>query len=125
MKPRITEDELNQKIAKLPTWAQKHIELLTRQRDDARADEKKYLDEQTESPFFVQYCGPKNDTKRYVQAHTMTVRWGGVVLRVDAHDFNKMNGPGIQLRWESEKHNDVALVPMHHQACRLVAKEDL
>ena len=125
MKTKEREEELNQKIARLPAWAQKHIESLTCQRDNAQREQMEYLDAQTESPFYVQYSGPKNNTNRYVQAHSMVVKWAGVKLLIDAHDLSQQNGPGIRLRWESEKNTEVALIPLHHQACRLVTKEDM
>lgn len=119
MKTKETAEELNQKIAKLPTWAQKHIELLTRQRDSAINAQKEYLDGQTESPFYVEFQGPEHRYNRFVQAHMMTVRWQGVKLRVDANPYGN-NGDGIRLQWEAEDHREAALIPCHFQGARIV-----
>jgi hypothetical protein len=118
------QEELNQKITKLPVWAQKHIESLTRQRDRALEAQKAYLDGQMESPFFVEYDGPKHSDKRYVQADTITVRYQGVQLRVDANPYGN-TGEGIRLQWEGTDHREVAFIPAHHQGARLVSQKHM
>lgn len=124
MKTKETPEELQQKIARLPVWAQAHIESLTRQRDRAIEAQKSYLDGQKESPFFVEYSGPKISDKRFVQAHTMTVVWGGVKLRVDANPYGNM-GPGIRMQWEAMNHREVAFIPSGYQGARLVSQEEM
>lgn len=124
MKTKQTENELNEKITKLPAWAQKHIENLTRQRDNALSAQQKYLDEQTESPFFVEFDGADNRSKRFIQAHHMTVTWKGVQLRVDAHDFSN-SGKGIRLQWQGTDHREVALIPEFYQGARLVSISEM
>lgn len=121
MKTKVTDEELKQKIERLPTWAQKHITSLERQRDTALEAQRKYLDGQTEFPFYVEYDGPKHSDKRHVQATTMTVTWQGVKLRVDANPYGN-SGEGIRLQWEGTDHCEVALIPAHYQGMRLVSK---
>jgi C4-dicarboxylate-specific signal transduction histidine kinase len=119
MKAKETAEELTQKIARLPAWAQKHIETLTRERNRALEAQQEYLDEQTESPFYVEFSGPQNRQSRFVQAHSMTVRWQGVKLRVDANPYGNA-GDGIRLSWESDDHREAALIPSHFQGARIV-----
>lgn len=124
MKTKETAEELNQKIAKLPVWAQTVIRDVTRQRDNALREQREYLADQKESPFFVEHVGPGNKDTRFVQAHTLTVRWQGVKLRVDANPYGN-SGPGIRLQWEADDHKDVALIPSSYQSARLVSKEHM
>lgn len=113
-----------EQIAKLPVWAQKHIESLTRQRDAAIRDHKKYLDDQTPTPFYEEYQGVEGRRRRYIQALSLCVEWRGIKLRVDANDYGN-SGPGIRLQWVGVKNHEVALVPCYHQYVRLVAQDDM
>ncbi len=115
------------KVAKLPVWAQEYIQQLTRERDNALRDQREYIDTQTPSPFYVDYDGPENRDKRFVQAHHMTVVWKGVELHISANDYGN-SGPGIRLQWgRSGRHGsgDVAFIPGSYQSARLVAKADM
>jgi hypothetical protein len=84
-------------IAKLPKWAQEHIENLQRERDGAIRALKKWTDSQTPSPIFVDEYA---NGKRYVQSTKLSVEWRGVWLELllpDAHDPSR--DQGINLNW--------------------------
>lgn len=119
-----TQEDITSKIAKLPVWAQEHIQKLTRQRDEALQEQKKYLQDQKESPFYVDYEGPDHRDKRYIQAHHMTVVWDGVKLTIHANPYGN-SGKGIRLQWEALDHKDVALIPSSYQGIRLVSQADM
>lgn len=68
----------------LPKWAQKHISDLTRDRDIAEADLKKYMDDQTKAPLsqLVNVGSTMQMQKRYVQGRSIDVEWKGVELNM-------------------------------------------
>ena len=98
----------NEQIAKLPKWAQDHIENIERERFTAVRALNEYCDETTKSPFVIEdYVCTGESTgpsikRRYVQAHWMKVEYGGVELRISANSHNERRG--IDLSWSSPNH---------------------
>jgi hypothetical protein len=82
------QDNLQDKIAKLPLWARDHITKIEREREVAVQALNEYCDTQTPAPF---YCDEYESTgedreptskRRYFQGHRITVEWLGVRLGV-------------------------------------------
>ena len=123
-----------EQLAKLPKWAQDHINNTAGERNAAIRALNNFCEQSKESPFSFQEdpCtgeGTRGPVSKHVfiQAHSIRVRWRGVVLDVDAHDYGN-TGVGIKLKWSSETgggHGEAALIPYCHQSARLVSKEDM
>lgn len=124
-------ENIEEKIAKLPVWAQKHIKDLERKQEAALRTLNKHVDQETPSPFYYEEhpctgegLGPV--TKRfYIQAHTIQCEFDGIELRISAHHYN--NQVGVRLSWNSLLRyvGEVAMVPESFNTVRLVAKEDM
>jgi C4-dicarboxylate-specific signal transduction histidine kinase len=131
-----TEVPTQEQIAKLPQWAQRHIETLDRQREAALRALRQFTDEQTASPFsFDEHAcignrGPDTFT-RFVQARVMTVSHAGVMLTVRCWEPNE-----IGLQWGAYdeggprsraymQQDEVAFVPASFQSARLVAHQHM
>ncbi len=125
------QDDLKDKIAKLPLWAQGHITKIERERETAVRALNEYCDTQTPAPF---YCNEYESTgedqgptskRRYFQGHRITVEWLGVRLEVILRKDN--NGTGIDLQWEDVNRSgtDVALIPRSYQQIYLVTRENM
>jgi hypothetical protein len=124
------QDNLQDKIAKLPLWARDHITKIEREREVAVQALNEYCDTQTPAPF---YCDEYESTgedreptskRRYFQGHRITVEWLGVRLGVLLRKDN--NGTGIDLHWEDvHSQADVALIPRSYQQVYLVAREHM
>jgi len=116
---------MNDKIEKLPKWAQEYIKDLQRQRDVAVRALDKYVDEQPPSPFYTEdlHCtepvGGPTRRKRYIQAHGMTVQHEGVCLNI------LLRPEHIDLQWGTDKNlsREVAFIPSSWMAARLVCRE--
>lgn len=115
----------NLKIDKLPKWAQQHIKDISRQRDVAIDALNKYVDNQTEAPFYISEMectgenkGPAKKT-RYIQGHWLNATHQGVKLSVLLRDDH------IDISWDSEDRKDIAMVPASHQQVRLYSKENM
>lgn len=115
-----------EQLAKLPRWAQDHIKDITRERDVAVRALNEYCDDQTPSPFYVdemvctgEQRGP-SIKRRYIQAHTIKVKWAGVDLVIDANDYGNRNNE-IGLQWSTTPRGcgDVALIPKSFQSVTL------
>jgi hypothetical protein len=120
-----------EQLAKLPKWAQDHIADITRERDVSVCSLNEYCDESTPSPFEISeyVCtGEKQGPllkRRYIQAHTMTVKWRGVELRIDANDYGQ-SGKGIRLQWNNQNDRDeCAFIPQSYQSAIIKSKEDM
>jgi hypothetical protein len=120
-----------EQIAKLPKWAQDHINAITRERDISVRSLNEYCDSTTPSPFEISeyVCtGEKHGPsmkRRYIQAHTITVKWRGIELCVGANDYGH-SGNGIRLTWSGKNgHDDCALIPVSHQTAVIKSKEDM
>lgn len=120
-----------EQIAKLPKWAQEHIETISRERELAVRSLNQYCDESTPSPFstFEYVCtgeiqGPSGK-RRYIQAIAIEVEWRGVTLRIDANDYGN-NGKGIRLQWGTKRNTEeVAFIPTSYQAARILTAGDM
>ena len=128
----MTDGPTGEQIAKLPKWAQEYIADISRERYVAVRALNEYCDDSTPSPFSVEEllcvgngAGPSSKL-RYIQAHTIDVRWRGVRLSVSAHNYSN-TGTGIRLRWRTDDRaeREVAMIPESYQCVRLVAKEEL
>lgn len=127
-------NNLEEKIAKLPVWAQEHIKDLNHQRDAAIRALNKFTDEQTESPFSFQEhpCTGEGGVRgpvykqKFVQAHSIDVDWQGVHLTVGAHDYGNSDS-GIKLQWTGARRSieEVAMIPDAFQSVRLVLPKNL
>lgn len=121
----------SEQLAKLPKWAQDHIEDLTRQRDASVESLNKFCDSQTPSRFRVEdrpctgeSAGPSHKVC-YIQGHTLYVEWAGIELRIDANDYGNRENE-IGLSWSTaDGTREVAMVPRSFNAVNLKTKENL
>lgn len=94
-----------EKINKLPRWAKEHIRHIEGERDEAKATLKKFLDDQTKSPFYTtEFGGFDQEFKtRYVQGHTVNLNHAGVHLIVTARNLwsPTRDSDVISVRWAS------------------------
>jgi hypothetical protein len=120
--------QLEAKIAKLPKWAQEHIEKITRERETAISALNEWTDSQTESPFCIEdfLCtgeekGP-SFKKRYIQTHNISVTWAGVCLEI------RLREDEIDLSWcGGTRHStsDAAFIPYSYQQARIKSRENM
>lgn len=112
-------------LDRLPRWAQEYIHKIERERDVAIRELNEWVDSQTKSPFYIDEVVCTGETqgpstkRRYVQAHSIAVDFGGVELRVLLRDSH---GPErIELSWNSTdrigKH--VGFIPVSFQQAEL------
>jgi hypothetical protein len=116
------------KIEKLPKWAQEYIKDLEREREVSIRELNSYCDEQTESPFYTldlvctgENQGPSQKV-RYIQTNKIEVNNGGVLLQLI------LRGNHICLSWTAEdflQSMDVAFIPTGYQQASLVANENM
>ena len=117
-----------EQLAKLPKWAQEHIEDITRQHKVAVGQLNQCLDTQTPSSFFIdEYVGigagsPKN-IRKYVQTHKISIQRDGVRLDV----LLRIDEPGIEIAWIDDKRmcSEVAMVPTSFQKMKLIPKDKM
>lgn len=116
------------KLDKLPKWAQDYINGIERERETAIRALNEYLDDQTESPFYVdelectgEQPGPSHK-RRYIQARRMVVNHGGVELTIYLRDKE-----AIEMQYESRDGTmeEVALIPLGFQRITLKAPKNL
>ena len=116
------------KLDKLPKWAQDYINGIERERETAIRALNGYLDGQTESPFYIdelertgEQPGPSHK-RRYIQARRMVVNHGGVELTIYLRDKE-----AIEMQYESRTGSmaEVALIPRSFQNIALKAVENL
>jgi len=118
---------MQDKINKLPKWAQEHIKDLNRQRDVAIKALNEYCDSQTDSEFSIQELectgeeGGPSFKRRYIQTRKIEVDYGGVGLSVSIADQE------IRLSWWASGVGlrDVAFIPISYQYARITAKENM
>ena len=119
---------MTDKIAKLPKWAQDHIQELQRQRDIAVRALNEYCDSQTPSEMYVEEneCtgeqeGPSVKV-RYIQGQRMNFLAHGVLLSVYTGRENY-----IELSWSAPgwRQEDIAFIPSSNHQARLVSKENM
>jgi len=117
-----------EQIAKLPKWAQEHIDDLDRRRANAERTLTEFKDNQTPSEFFTEeyVCtGPTGNqfVKRYIQSHKVCVERDGVKLTI----LLRQDEAGLDLQWQSTDRlmNEVALVPTAFNKVKIVSKEKM
>lgn len=73
-----------EQIAKLPKWAQEHIESLSRELASQTSLSKRMVDDQTPSEFFVDEWYSTPSVKRYIQSPTkrITVNYSGITCGI-------------------------------------------
>lgn len=117
----------DERIKKLPGWAQELIADLERQRKEAIRALNQYVDDQTPSPFFIdelestgEETGPSKKT-RYIQTRKMKVEHAGVNLSILLRDGK------IDLQWggAGRLSQPIAFIPRSFQSADLVAKENM
>jgi hypothetical protein len=115
--------DLDFKIAKLPKWAQEYIDDINREREVILKTLNKHVEEQEESPFYVDYTvcsgekpGP-TDKRMYINTNKLTVSFEGVTLDITLRE-------SIDLQWYSEDRHiePVAMMPTSFNAISLVNK---
>lgn len=122
MKPQPTAEQ----IAKLPQWAQAHIQDLARRASVAEKQVARAQDEQTPSPFYVDdlLCigeGSPQTVRRYFDTHRMTLAFEGMELDISL-PRGVQGREGIELHWErtDKPRQPVIMQPYSHQAIRLI-----
>lgn len=104
------------RIAKLPRWAQEHIESLERERDEANKMLTKFTDSQTEAPFFYkEFRGtdPEGATRypvKYIQTHKVGIRHAGLEVEV-LLPYGAQGRTGIEIRFSADPGFEAALFP--------------
>lgn len=109
----------NQKIERLPKWAQEYILDIEREREAARKKLNKYLDKQTPSCFYTEDLvstgeqhGPSRKIRYLPDVHTMYVEHADVKLEVSIYGVD-----GIRIQWSDAQENTndkVAMIPKFH-----------
>lgn len=116
-------DMNNEKLDKLPKWAQEYVRKLERDLSLAKRLLDEWKDEQTESPFYVVDYDMGEFRTRYVQAYKMEVEYAGVhlsiLLRQDEREIDLSWGIG------EDRTGEVALIPHSYQHVKLVSKENM
>lgn len=111
----------DERIAKLPKWAQEHLRDLTRERDNAEKKLAAYIDDQTESRI---YFTDRDGNKVYLNEEaserlTIVSQCGRVHLRVTNYHDDR-----IELSWTGGRDEygmgDIAFIPTSYQQARLV-----
>lgn len=109
----------DERIARLPKWAQAHITKLQRERDSADAALHKMLDEQTPSKISYQNSHDMFGAPCFVQASKISIAHADVNLDVTLHDEDQ-----IFLSWRPAGKNfamgDICFIPTSYQQARLV-----
>ncbi len=103
-----------EQLAKLPVWAQNHIEDIERERFVAVRALNEFTDSTTESPFFHEKntctgeaTGPSNK-RAYIQAHRLCVEHAGIELEIHTMDEDCI---GIRFSSQERGMADVAIIP--------------
>lgn len=122
----------NNKIAKLPKWAQGYIKNVERQRDCAVRAYEEMKDAQTPSAIYAEDMdsvtasgGPAN-RKTYLQSHAVNIQAHGILLRV-ATEYGNTYGESITLSWSKAENfsGDIAFIPLSYQHAKLITKEKM
>src|SRR6516165_3957751 len=106
-------DEVEDRVVKLPKWVQDYIRLLQRERDDAIWHYQSQLDDQTASPFFhdtIECCTGKSEIKRrYVQASHIQCEMSGIV--VDVRPYERDGYISVMFSRTDNAIGGVAIIP--------------
>lgn len=126
---------MDERISKLPKWAQDEFRRICRERDVAVERLQSYEDEQTESPihyddFVSDGCGQGPTIRRkYINGTNQVIfEHKGVWLRVSLTEEGGLNRDAIQLQWGGlPKHSTkvAAFVPCSFQMARIVSRENM
>lgn len=122
-----------EQIAKLPKWAQEHIENCERERDEANRILSRVLADQKPTPFYtteLRGAEPSSGDRfirRYFDAgRHLTVEHEGVTLTITL-PMGLQGRNGIELSWERydrlHSRQPVVLQPYSYQAMRLFVQE--
>jgi hypothetical protein len=118
---------IEDKIKRLPKWAQDHIIHLERERDVSVRKLNDFCDNQTKSPIFIDdlICtgeekGPSKK-RNYIQSKRIELEYSGVYLQIICRDNC------IDLNWSNGQYGsgEVAFIPVSFQAARLTSKENM
>jgi hypothetical protein len=117
-----TYDDLADRIAKLPGWAQEYFADLVRERDRAVERLRSYLDDQAESPFYEENSGPAGNAilRRYIQASCITCTRGNLEVEVTPQGWDN----GITVRFQGARMGRAAIVPEATNSIRIVELPD-
>ena len=116
---------IEEKIKKLPKWAQEHINQIERERENSVRSLNEYIDNQTESPFSVSdlLCEDKGVSfkKRYIQAYKMDVNHAGIHFQIITRDDE------LDISWGTNDNsmNEVAFIPTSFQKAKIKTKENM
>ena len=116
------------RIKKLPVWAQDIIKDLDRERKVAIQALNEYCDSQTPAPFYIDEWESTGETKgpttktRYIQTRKIEVDHEGVHLSVGISNDND-----LVLQWSDQNRGmgEVAFIPESYQRARIVSKENM
>ena len=118
---------MEEKIKKLPKWAQALIQKLRYERNTAIDALNEYCDNQTLSAFFYDDMLCTGETKgisfkrKYVQSRKIDVKYQGILLGVTCQD------DGIRLVWEDEARHgkQIAFIPQSYQSACLISQDNM
>lgn len=116
---------MEDKIRKLPKWAQKHINDLERQKKVAMDALSEYLDNQTESVFSVTdiLCTEKSPrlAKKYIQAHMIDIETKHIECTFFVREG--LDGDVIDIGFNGKIGKDVFIQPRACNSIYLIAKD--
>ena len=118
----------DERIKKLPRWAQEIIEDLDRERTVAIRALNEYCESQDPSPFYIDEWESTGETRgpttktRYIQTRRIEVDHAGVHLSVSISNDND-----LILQWSDQNRRvgEVAFIPESYQRARLVSKDNM
>lgn len=87
----IAKDELQLKIARLPVWAQRHIQALGRQRDGAQKALDNFLNASNDkSPFYTRDFGAGSvERKKYIKADSVFCEYNGIRMEIQPNKYRE------------------------------------
>lgn len=103
----MADDELESKIAKLPTWAREHIAGLQRERDAAMRQHESFAEGEPGSPFFIKIRDPSRASAMPIDRPTKALcvgcRVGNVLVELrPASGGDPRYGVSVQFDYQSE-----------------------
>ena len=116
-----------EQIAKLPKWAQEHIENLDRRAVIAERNLIEWKDTQTPSEFVIsEYTfinGKGEFVDRFIQTNRLMIKSKGVEIEI----INRAEAPGVDISWSATNRHisQVACVPTGFCQIQIVAKENM
>ena len=114
-----------EQLAKLPKWAQEHIEDMDRRAVVAERTLREFYDNSTPSEFYTEDWDAEQNkmVRRYVQTHRLSIERDG--LKVDL--LLRQDDPGVDITWcdETRLCCQVPLIPEGLNHVRIMLKKDL